>query len=233
MRKRWIRSVILSTSLLIAVWGMSACSSGTSSTASADTSALEKKIVELENENKALKAKLEAAEGSNDTDRGNQAVSEEEPVQEVVADKTPTLEANKAVTVDKYAEVTLLGSKFKKKVTPPNPDSFYTYYEVKENENIYLDTVIKVKSLLTIGKSADEFLSVDVLYDGQYEYGTFSTIEDRGGADFTYTNITRIEPLKSGVIHFLAEVPEDISKDDKPVMIKVKIEDQEYTFQVK
>lgn len=232
MRKSWIRTIILSTSLLMVAFGMSACSSNTSSSASADTSTLEKKIAELEEENKELKAQLEGVEGHGAADSSNEVVKEE-TVTKTAADQSPTLEANKAVTVDKYAEVTLLGAKFKKKVEPPNPDSFYTYYEVKENDNIYLDTVIKVKSLLTIGKSADEFVSVDVLYDGQYEYGTFSTIEDRGGADFTYTNITRIEPLKSGVIHFLAEVPEEISKDGKPVLIKVNINDQEYTFQVK
>lgn len=51
---------------------------------------------------------------------------------------------------------------------------------------------ISIKSLLESGKSADEFASVTIKYDGKYEYNTFSTIEENGGADFSYTNITSI-----------------------------------------
>lgn len=140
------------------------------------------------------------------------------------------IEAKKPLEIADFAELTIQGAKFANKITPPNPDSFYSYYEVKDASNTYFDTVIKVKSLLTEGKSADEFVSVKVVYDNKYEYNAFSTIEDKGGADFTYTNITSIEPLKTGTLHFIAEVPAEVAKDKKPIQVIVSTNGEDYTY---
>ncbi|WP_052344244.1 DUF4352 domain-containing protein [Bacillus ndiopicus] len=148
---------------------------------------------------------------------------ESEPVVELL-----TITKGEPLVIDDYAEITVNDNVFGKKVSPPNPGSYHTYYENKEDGEIYLDTVISIKSLLTSNKSADEFIDVKVVYDNKYEYRTFSTIEERGGTDFTYTNITSIEPLKTGVLHFLASLPKEIESDGKPLKVIISAKNNNY-----
>lgn len=209
------------------------CSGGDSATAD-----LEKKIEALEKENAELKAAMgNPGAGKADAEKkenaGNDSAgkSEEKSDHEAApAANGKVIEAKKPLEIADFAELTIQGAKFANKITPPNPDSFYSYYEVKDASNTYFDTVIKVKSLLTEGKSADEFVSVKVVYDNKYEYNAFSTIEDKGGADFTYTNITSIEPLKTGTLHFIAEVPAEVAKDKKPIQVIVSTNGEDYTY---
>lgn len=152
-----------------------------------------------------------------------------EPVDAVVEEpQTPKVNLNEMITIADFAEFTVKGNTFGKVINPPNPGSFYTYYENKEIDQIYLDTTISIKSLLTSGKSSDEFASVKVIYDSKYEYSTFSSIEDAGGSDFTYTNITDIEPLQTGTLHYLASVPSSIESDSKPLKAIITINGTEY-----
>lgn len=149
---------------------------------------------------------------------------ENEPeVEEVLA-----ITKGNALVIDDYAEITINYNVFGKQISPPNPSSMYTYYKNEEEGEVYLDTSISVKSLLTTGQSSDEFVDVKIIYDEKYEYKTFSTIEDRGGEDFTFTNITSIEPLKTGTLHFLASVPEQVEKDGKPLKAIITVKGQTY-----
>lgn len=137
------------------------------------------------------------------------------------------------IKMDDYCEFKITNTKFAKKIIPPNPDGMYTYYEAKEPGTTYFDTTINIKNLLTSGKTSDEFLSVKVIYDGKYEYNTFATIEENNGTEFTYANITSIEPLKNGVLHFLAEVPEEIEKDTKTLETIITANKQQFKFKIK
>lgn len=149
---------------------------------------------------------------------------ENEPeVEEVLA-----ITKGNALVIEDYAEITINNNVFGKQISPPNPSSMYTYYKNEEEGEVYLDTSISVKSLLTTGQSSDEFVDVKIIYDEKYEYKTFSTIEDRGGEDFTFTNITSIEPLKTGTLHFLASVPEQVEKDGKPLKAIITVKGQTY-----
>ncbi|MDU5143702.1 MAG: hypothetical protein E6230_16115 [Paenibacillus dendritiformis] len=230
MRKK---SAAISIATLLLGMTVAGCSGGDSATAD-----LEKKIEALEKENAELKAAMGnpgagKADAENKENAGNDSAgkSEEKSDNEAApAANGKVIEAKKPLEIADFAELTIQGAKFANKITPPNPDSFYSYYEVKDASNTYFDTVIKVKSLLTEGKSADEFVSVKVVYDNKYEYNAFSTIEDKGGADFTYTNITSIEPLKTGTLHFIAEVPAEVAKDKKPIQVIVSTNGEDYTY---
>jgi len=227
------KSAAISIATLLLGMTVAGCSGGDSATAD-----LEKKIEALEKENAELKAAMGnpgagKADAENKENAGNDSAgkSEEKSDNEAApAANGKVIEAKKPLEIADFAELTIQGAKFANKITPPNPDSFYSYYEVKDASNTYFDTVIKVKSLLTEGKSADEFVSVKVVYDNKYEYNAFSTIEDKGGADFTYTNITSIEPLKTGTLHFIAEVPAEVAKDKKPIQVIVSTNGEDYTY---
>lgn len=154
--------------------------------------------------------------------------SENKEENEPEVEEVLTITKGNALVIDDYAEITINNNVFGKQISPPNPSSMYTYYKNEEEGEVYLDTSISVKSLLTTGQSSDEFVDVKIIYDEKYEYKTFSTIEDRGGEDFTYTNITSIEPLKTGTLHFLASVPEQVEKDGKPLKAIITVKGQTY-----
>ncbi|WP_431811960.1 hypothetical protein [Lysinibacillus sp. FW12] len=154
--------------------------------------------------------------------------SENKEENEPEVEEVMTITKGNALVIDDYAEITINNNVFGKQISPPNPSSMYTYYKNEEEGEVYLDTSISVKSLLTTGQSSDEFVDVKIIYDEKYEYKTFSTIEDRGGEDFTFTNITSIEPLKTGTLHFLASVPEQVEKDGKPLKAIITVKGQTY-----
>lgn len=136
------------------------------------------------------------------------------------------------VILEDYGNFTLTKAYISKKIDPPNPGSFYTYYEAKEPNTSYLDTVITFKNTSTNTISADEVANVQVIYDGKYKYETFSAIEENNGEDFTFTNITNIESLKSGNLHFLAEVPDEVTTSGKSIEISIKINGKEYRYKM-
>lgn len=147
--------------------------------------------------------------------------------------KIPTINAGEPAEVTDFAEITVQKAVFGKVINPPNPDSFYSYYENSEADETFLDTVIAVKSLLTSGRSADEFVNVKIVYDNKYEYLTFSTIEEGGGSDFTYTNITSIEPLKTGIIHYIASVPTQVETDGKPLKAVITVNGETFEYVIR
>lgn len=153
---------------------------------------------------------------------------EEKGQTEVIIDEPliPSVAIDEVIIIEDYAEITVKGNNFGKRIDPPNPGSFYSYYENDEQGQIFLDTIISVKSLLTAGKPSDEFLNVKIIYDDKYEYETFVVTEDRGGSDFTI--FTTIEPLQTSTLHFLASVPEQVENDGKPLKAIIMINGKEY-----
>lgn len=231
-----IRQARRSYYVLIAIMLLStmitACnpSSATKSETSSNEESLKKRIGELEAEIQKLKSeekqktKEEAKPGV--AEAKQKQVDETKPAENKIAAKKP-------FTIADFCEITLVRSKFTTKVAPSKPGSFYTYYEVKDADNIYVDTVLQIKSLLADGKTSDEFASVKVKYDGKYEYDAFSTIEESGGSDFTYTNITSIEPLKTRTLHFIAELPKEASTDKKPIQVIVSSNGTEHVYSMR
>lgn len=206
---------------------------GCSGTASdSDELAKTKALVEqLTAENKQLKEQLSASGKEVNASAAGGATAKPGP--SPAATKMKTIESGTPLTINDYAEITLVKTDFTAKVVPPKPASLYTYYEVKDPANIYLDTVISIKSLKSSAEGADEFASVAVKYADKYDYKSFSTIEKGGGSDFTYTNITSIEPLKTGTLHYLAELPKEASADDKSVVLTITVNKEKYEYKVK
>lgn len=218
--------------VLAAMAVISACSSNSSTGSSDDIKQLKDQVSQLTTENQKLRDELAKNAPPAQTEKGKEPANADSDKKSDEGTNN-ALALNKATAIPDFAEVTVKKASFTAKVVPPKPDSFYTYYEVKDKENIYLDTVISIKSLLAESKSADEFASVKVKYDGKYEYDSFSTIEEQGGGNFTYTNISSIEPLKTRVLHFIAELPKGAAKDDKSVDITVTIEGKDYLYKLR
>lgn len=237
-----VKTVGLWTAAALLAVSVAGCSSGNSNTAGENTEKLKAEISKLQEENKQLKeendklkqqpsaapvtaAGNEEAEGSsNEGDSANGAGSEEQG---------KAIVKGQPLTIDGIAEYTITKTSFAKKVIPSKPGSFYTYYEAKEQGTTYLAITLKVKNLAGEGKQADSFAEMQVKYDNQYEYSTFSALEKNGGEDFTYSNIYDIEPLKNGTLVYLAEVPDEVKTSDKPLYADVKIEGETYRYTIR
>ncbi|CAM4469738.1 bZIP transcription factor [Paenibacillus xylanexedens] len=152
---------------------------------------------------------------------------------EVQEDKVTSINKNDKATIDGYAEVSVSSDKISKKIEPSTPGSYYTYYESKEDDSTYLAIVLKVKNLNTSGTVADELANVTFTFDNQYDYPTFSTVEDKGGQDFTYSNIVSISPLKTATLYYIAEIPNEVAESDKPLKAVIKAKDNTFEYTIR
>lgn len=136
-------------------------------------------------------------------------------------------------SIPDLCEFTVNYAELKKEVLPPNPASFYSYYS-EEDGSTYLDISVSIKNTRTTARVADDFGSIKIICGDGYEYSTFSTIEDNNGGDFTYTNITNIDPLATGVIHYIGSIPNELADDtSSPIILEISILDNNYTMKVR
>lgn len=230
MKLKGISLLLAGTALAATISG---CSSGNDDK---EISQLKEDIAKLQQENQDLKAKLKdagtpaaaAAAAPSDAPQASPA-----PESAGTGSEQPAIVKGQPLVLDGIGEYTVTKTSFAKKVIPSAPGTFYTYYEAKEPGTTYLAITLKVKNLGSTGKGADTFADVTVKYDNNYEYDTFSALEENGGENFTYTNITDIEPLKNGTLVFLAEVPTEVETDAKPLYADIKIEGETYKYSIR
>ncbi len=138
------------------------------------------------------------------------------------------LKIGETVTDVDYVEMTVKKAEFTSTVKSSKASSYYSYYEVKETNKVYAHLLVAFKNLKTTGLNADEVANVELIYDNRYFYTGFSTIEKDGGSDLTYTNITRIDPLDIGVIHYIIEVPNEVQESGKEVVFTINLNNEQY-----
>ena len=183
---------------------------------------LQEQIQELQSENEQLKEELQKYKDNEKAEKEEQAKIEEEK------SKYKSISLNEACTVEGYGEFSISAYSIAQKIEPPNPGSFYNYYEVKDPAETYLDIILNFKNTSTIGINADEITNMKIIYGNGYEYDTFSTLEESGGTDFTYTNITKIEPLKSANIHYIATLPIEAKESNETIKARFTIYGSNY-----
>lgn len=132
------------------------------------------------------------------------------------------------IEVSDSLEFTLLRVELTSLIEPPNKDGFYTYYEAKDDDVILLDVVIDVKNTGTRSRAAEDFLDVRVMYEEKFEYYASSAIEERDGSNFKYSNITSIDPLKNGIMHYIIELPNDVLENPEDINVIIDTEKNEH-----
>ena len=132
------------------------------------------------------------------------------------------------IITGKDVEVKIESADFSQKVEPPKKPAFYNYYQVDDSSNTYLYIVLDCKNISTIDLDASSVANVTVKYNNNYTYSSFSAIPD-DSLGFTYTSLTRIKPLTSQKIYYLAEMPKSIADEtDTPVEIQIKVDNTTY-----
>lgn len=234
----WLAAAMLAVSV-------AGCSSGDSGSDGENTEKLKTELSKLQDESKFLKeenarlkealaAKPAAASGNAEAAEAQEPASvEASPAAADSVDGQPAIVKGTPLVIDGIGEYTITKMSFAKKVIPSKPGSFYTYYEAKEPGTTYLAITLKVKNLGGEAMDAEDAAAVEVKYDNNYKYGTFSTMEENGGEDFTYTSISEIEPLKNGTLVYLAEVPDEVETGTKPLYADFNIEGETYRYTIR
>ena len=144
---------------------------------------------------------------------------------EVLTQDVPVIES------EKY-ELTFKGSEFSKKVEPPVLTTLYTYYEAKQEGHSYLVIKLDYKNLQATDITADDVATVKVKYNEKYEYSSFPVIVDKDG-DFTYANITNINPLTVGQMYYLCDLPDEVVNAVEPIIAYVQIGSKTYEISIR
>jgi hypothetical protein len=146
-------------------------------------------------------------------------------------DRPKTISLGVAKSISSCCQITISDIYFDKVIKPSSPGNWYRYYETKSSDTIYLDIVMSIKNLSSMVKAADDFVNVSIEYDKQYDYDAFAVVEYSDGSDFTYANITGIDPLLTAKVHFLIEVPSTMEKSGKSLLVIIKVAGDEYQYQ--
>ena len=138
---------------------------------------------------------------------------------------TPTIQPialGETVITENY-EFTLNRAEFSYRVEPDAPPSWYTYYEAPDNQ-VYLYLNVSIKNTQKQSLPCDEVYSVTVDYNSGYTYrGSF--IADDTDGDFTYANITSVEPLQTLGVHCLVACPEEAETSEHPMFATITMKD--------
>lgn len=130
-------------------------------------------------------------------------------------------------------EVKINEIKFGQRINPSKQPKFYSYYQVEDTDNTYLCVVLECKNISELELSANTIATVKAKYKDKYVYSSFSTIED-ATLGFTYSSITRIDPLTSKKVYYLAEMPKTVANEkDTTVEVEIKIDNKSYYYKLR
>ncbi len=142
------------------------------------------------------------------------------------------LQETVTITIENVCAFYVDRSQIAARIDPPTPASFYSYYETGDPDRVYVDVCVAYQNLGTTGCRADGLFSASLLYGGKYSYTGFSIIEESGRGDFTYSNITDIAPLTTGYVHYLFEVPAEVTQTNRSVEVTLSTGGNDYIYTV-
>lgn len=146
-------------------------------------------------------------------------------LQDVVREKK-MIKVGETINSEKHSEIKINSLEFKNKLEPTKPKDFYTYYELKDPNKTYLVLCVDAKNLKSEKLKADAVMGVKLTCENKYKYDSFATIEEVGGGNLSYANITSIDPLTTSKMYYLCEIPQEIK--DKPMELQLNINGNKY-----
>ena len=148
------------------------------------------------------------------------------------AGKTSGEIVDKETIVTKDAEFSVDFCNITNDVIPPAPADWYSHYEADDGK-VYVDLCFAYTNTTSKAVGADKVISAKLKYAGKYDYTGFTTIEKSNRGDFTYTNITGIDPLTTEYVHYLFEVPSEVAESEEPIVCTITVDGNEYTYNVR
>lgn len=146
------------------------------------------------------------------SDADNNATQKTDTIQEIKLGQT--------VSTENY-DFTLNKVKLSYRVEPDYKPSYYHYYDAPDGE-IYVYVNASVKNKKKTSVECDTIYTATVDYNNGYTYDGFHIADDDDG-DFTYANITDIDPLQTLGVHCLISCPDEVETSDAPLYVTIKI----------
>ena len=104
-------------------------------------------------------------------------------------------------------------------------NSSYYYYEA-DSGKVYVDLVLTFKNTDTEQVYVDNVIAGKLIYDRKYNYSGFTVVE----TDSDLSSYSPITPLSTERVHYLFEVPEEVSNSSKPIEFKLTIGEATYKY---
>lgn len=92
------------------------------------------------------------------------------------------------------------------RISPPNPATLTTVFEVEDPESRFLDVTINLKNLTDSDKLSAELMDVSYTIGGQ-KFSASQKVEYDNASMLKDGEISSIESLNDQVVHYIAEVP--------------------------
>lgn len=208
--------------VLLCIAALLSCSI-TGCSPSTDTAGLQSQIAQLEKENQELKQQLQNSSqsaSSNDAVNSNSGVesSASKPENEI-----KEISVGEKVSTSNY-EFVINKVELSYDVLPENPPTYYTHYPAEVGQ-VYIHIDADIYNTGKQSLKCDGVYSAEADYDNGYKYTGFSIAEDTDG-DFTYSNITSINPLQTLGVHCLINCPEVVETNkEAPLFVVIKLSD--------
>lgn len=156
----------------------------------------------------------------------------------VTTPKIQEIKLNETVIIPDSFEFTIDSSNILREVYPTIPDKSYTvfggniaYFECNSQKAIFINLILKIKNLNEDTQIFDKTFDITVIYNNKYKYTPIEQVfEDDSGEFFTPTQYYPVDPLRTELLHSIIEIPLDISNDDKPLAILIKVKNKEYKY---
>lgn len=149
-----------------------------------------------------------------------------ETTQDIVFERVPDTKPLKKGQVIKSdnVEITFKSAEFSYDVKPSNPDMFYSHYAADPGK-VFIYVKCDVKNIGKQTLRCDEIYSATAYYKDDYKYDGFSIVRESGDTDFTYSNITNIDPLETVGVDILIECPQEV-EENKGGTVRIELSDE-------
>lgn len=141
-------------------------------------------------------------------------------------DKSTTLELNQSVEIENVANFELQYVFFSDLLTPPNQNSFYTYFESDGSSMQFMDCIIKYKNLGTSAIDIRDTMYLTANADGN-DYESYLTVMEKDYGS-NLSNYDSIEPMGEATLHCAVNVP----KDAQEFVANLHIDGKTYSIDV-
>jgi hypothetical protein len=144
--------------------------------------------------------------------------------------KIRKIEIGKEITDGQTLSATVESVTVQNTLYPPNATGYYHYYEADAGKT-FLIVKMTVTNLKTTDLKYNAVAGVDCVYNEKYNYSFSTVFEEDGGEDLNgYPSLYSIAPLDSGVLYYLAEVPEEVGAG--PVQLHFYLCGNYYTYRM-
>lgn len=124
-------------------------------------------------------------------------------------------------------EIRMKSMEFSPKIIPADPGTFYSTFEVDSPDKTYFHAVFEITNLRNAKETADKIMTVSLLYDNKTAYLCSSAVERDG--DFSLSNDAEIVPLSTETVHYIAEVPKELTNGNKSTDTQITVNDHVMT----